>query len=299
MEVMKMDLNYFYTFKEVTKWGSYTRAGKELGYAQSSVTTQIKRLEDYYQIKLFERVGQKMRLTSSGEELLFYVNQVVDLLNEAEEKICQEMNKKGTIRIGTVESLAAYFLSPYIKILKVKHPDLKLILESGITADLKAKTLEGKYDVAILYDRSIHHPELITISLREEKLVMITPPNHPLTQIEKVTINHLKGETLIMTEEGCPYRLLFEELLRKEEVQAQSIITFSSLEAIKQCVTDDLGIALLPEIAVQDEIKSNKLACASFDHENLTIYTQVIYQKKKWLTPPIKHLLSLLTIVKL
>jgi DNA-binding transcriptional LysR family regulator len=290
-----MDINYFYTFKEVAKWGSYTRTGEELGYAQSSVTTQIKRLEDHYQTKLFERVGQKMRLTSSGEELLFYVNQVVDLLNEAQEKISQEMNKKGTIRIGTVESLATYFLTPYIKVLKEKHPDLKLILESGITPDLKSKTLEGNYDVAILYDRQNHHPDLMTNTLRKEKMVLITPPNHPLTQIEKVEIKHLEGETLIMTEQRCPYRVLFEELLREEDVPAQSIITFGSLEAIKQCVADDLGIALLPEIAVKEEIKSGKLSCASFDHEKLMIYTQVIYQKKKWLTPPIKHLLSLLT----
>jgi DNA-binding transcriptional LysR family regulator len=294
-----VDINYFYTFKEVAKWGSYTRTGEELGYAQSSVTTQIKRLEDHYQTKLFERVGQKMRLTSSGEELLFYVNQVVDLLNEAQEKISQEMNKKGTIRIGTVESLATYFLTPYIKVLKEKHPDLKLILESGITPDLKSKTLEGNYDVSILYDRQNHHPDLMTNTLREEKMVLITPPNHPLTQIEQVEIKHLEGETLIMTEQRCPYRVLFEELLREEDVQAQSIITFGSLEAIKQCVADGLGIALLPEIAVKEEIKSGKLSCAAFGHEKLMIYTQVIYQKKKWLTPPIKHFLSLLTKDKL
>ncbi|MFP3360379.1 LysR family transcriptional regulator, partial [Planococcus sp. SIMBA_143] len=82
-----MDINYLYTFKEVAKWGSYTKTGEELGYAQSSVTTQIKKLEDHYQVKLFERVGRKMRLTQSGEELYFYVEKILSLLDEAEERI--------------------------------------------------------------------------------------------------------------------------------------------------------------------------------------------------------------------
>lgn len=290
-----MDLNYFYTFKEVAKWGSYTRTGEKLGYAQSSVTTQMKKLEEHYQIKLFERFGHKMRLTSSGEELLYYVDQIVDLLNEADEKIGQEANKKGTIRIGTVESLAAYFLTPYIKQLKREHPDLKLNLESGITSALKAKTLEGEYDVAIVYDRSVEHPGLVAIPLRREKLVLVSSPSHPITRLQDAGMRHLNGETIIMTEQGCPYRLLLEELLREAGGEPQSVITFNSLEAIKQCVMDDLGIALLPEIAVESEIKSGKLVRAPIEHEKLTVYTQVIYQKKKWMTTPIKHLLSLLT----
>jgi len=293
-----MDLNYLYTFKEVAKWGSYTRTGEELGYAQSSVTTQMKKLEEYYQVKLFERFEQRMRLTSSGEELLFYVNQVIDLLNEAEEKIRQEVNKRGTIRIGTVESLAAYFLSPYIKRLKNQHPDLRLSLESGITSDLKAKTLEGKYDLAVVYDRSVQHPELVTIPLREEKLVIITPPHHSLSRTPSMELCQLEGETLILTEQGCPYRLLLEELLREEGVETRSTITFGSLEAIKQCVADDLGVAFLPEIAVQEEIQSGRLASTTFQQEQITFYTQVIYQKKKWLTPPLKHLLSMFTADK-
>ncbi|WLR49344.1 LysR family transcriptional regulator [Halobacillus litoralis] len=69
-----MDVSYLYTFKEVAKWGSYTRTGEELGYAQSSVTTQVKKLEDYYGVRLFERAGQTMRLTQSGEQLLYYVD---------------------------------------------------------------------------------------------------------------------------------------------------------------------------------------------------------------------------------
>jgi DNA-binding transcriptional LysR family regulator len=291
----KMDLNYFYTFKEVVKWGSYTKTGEELGYAQSSVTTQIKKLEEHYGIKLFERVGGKMRLTQSGEELYYYVEKIVSLLDEAEERISQESNLRGTLRIGTVESLAAYFITPYIKELKGKHPELKILLESGLCPNLKEGILEGKYDIAILLDRFSEHPDLTTIPIRQEKLVMIGPPGHRLHSLTQMNVRELESETLILTEKGCSYRVLLENLLKENDVQAKSVISFSSLEAIKQCVADDLGVAILPEIAVQKEIESGKVVQILFDHEKSPLYTQIIYLEKKWLTPPLTQLIGALT----
>ncbi|NMH69057.1 LysR family transcriptional regulator [Bacillus sp. RO3] len=290
-----MDLNYFYTFKEVAKWGSYTKTGEELGYAQSSITTQIKKLEEHYQVKLFERAGRKMRLTQSGEELFYYVEKILSLLDEAEERIANECNVRGTLRIGTVESLAAYFITPYIKQLKGKHPDLKILLESGLCPNLKEGTLEGKFDLSIVLDRSIEHPDLTAIPIREETLVMIAAPNHRLGSLQEMKLQELEGETLILTEEGCSYRVLLEQLLKGENIQAKSVISFSSLEAIKQCVADELGIAVLPEIAVNREIQSGKVIRLPFGHEKMKLYTQMVYQKKKWLTPPLTQLIGSLT----
>ncbi|MCA1055477.1 LysR family transcriptional regulator [Rossellomorea aquimaris] len=290
-----MDLNYFYTFKEVAKWGSYTKTGEELGYAQSSVTTQIKKLEDHFRVRLFERVGRKMRLTQSGEELYYYVDRILALMDEAEERISNEHNLRGTLRIGTVESLAAYFITPYIKELKIRHPELKILLESGLCPNLKEGTLDGTFDLSILLDRYVDHPELTAIPIREETLVMIASRNHRLQHLKEMDLKELEEETLILTEEGCPYRVLLEQLLLEGNVQARSVISFSSLEAIKQCVADDLGIAILPEIAVKKEIESGKVIQIPFDHEGISIYTQIVYQKKKWLTPPLNQLISSLT----
>ncbi|PFA70352.1 LysR family transcriptional regulator [Bacillus sp. AFS015802] len=290
-----MDLTYFYTFKEVAKWGSYTKTGEELGYAQSSVTTQIKKLEEHYKVKLFERVGRKMRLTQSGEELYFYIDKILSLLDEAEERISKESNLRGTVRIGTVESLAAYFITPYIKDLKGRHPELKILLEAGLCPNLKEGTLEGKFDLSILLDRLSEHPDLTTIPIRQEKLVMIAPPKHRLHSLKEMSLKELETETLILTEEGCSYRVLLEQLLKEENVQAKSVISFSSLEAIKQCVADDLGLAIMPEIAVKRDLESGKVVEVPFDHEKIPVYTQIVYQKKKWLTPPIAQFISALT----
>ncbi|GGD12236.1 LysR family transcriptional regulator [Pontibacillus salipaludis] len=290
-----MDLKLFETFHEVVKTGSYTKTGDTLGYAQSSVTTQIKKIEDYYGVKLFERVGQRMRLTSSGEELLYYTRQVVDLLDEAEVRLSEAHSVRGTIRIGTVESLAAYFITPYIKALKERHPELMIQLEAGLCPNLKQGTIDAKFDVAILLDRYVNHPNLTTIPIRKEELVVIAPSGHPLTYESHLDLQNFATETLILTEQGCSYRTLFEDLLREEGVEIRSVISFTSLEAIKQCVADGLGIALLPKITVEEELKQSKLVELPLHHEKLTLWTQLVYQKKKWITPPIKQLLTLIT----
>ncbi|MED1203245.1 LysR family transcriptional regulator [Heyndrickxia acidicola] len=289
-----MNLQYLYVFKEVAKWGNFTRTGEELGYAQSSITTQIKKLEDYYQVKLFERAEGRMRLTQQGEELYFYVEKILSLAEEAKEKVSNETNVRGTIRIGTTESLAAYFITPYIKQIKLKHPELKIMLESGLCGKLKESTAEGVYDMAIILDEAVEQPELMTIPVRKEKMVLIAAPGHPYSKLEEMKLELLCSETLILTEEGCSYRTLLEKRLKENKIQPKSVISFSSLEAIKQCAADDLGIALLPEIAVRKELQEGKLIQLPFAEEYINVSIQIIYQKKKWLTPPLKQLLSII-----
>jgi DNA-binding transcriptional LysR family regulator len=290
-----MDLNYFYTFKEVAKWGSYTRAGQELGYAQSSVTTQVKKLEDQYKVRLFERFGQKMVLTQSGEDLLFYVEKIIGLFEEASERLTDVRNLRGTIRIGTVESLAAYFITPYIKALKDQHPSLKIMLEAGLCPNLVQGILEGKIDIAVLLDRIHTFPDLQVIPIRKEPMVMVASPKHGWRCKSVVSASDLKHETIILTEEGCPYRTLLEELLVQQGIQPQSVISFSSLEAIKQCVADDLGVALVPAISVKEELNAGKLLRIPFEEDRIHLYSQIIYSKKKYLSTPIRQLVEMIS----
>ncbi|WP_226580342.1 LysR family transcriptional regulator [Halobacillus litoralis] len=289
-----MDLSYFYTFQEVAKWGSYTRTGEELGYAQSSVTTQIKKLENHYGVKLFERSGQRMRLTQSGEELLFYVKQVTDLMKEAENKLSTKDRMRGTVRIGTVESLAAYFISRSLKTFKQRNPDLRIQLESGLCPNLKEGVLESHYDLAVILDEEFRHSSLTTIPLKKEKMAMVSSPSHPLAGLKRVPLTRIEDETLILTEKDCSYRNSLERLLREKGVESRSVISFTSLEAIKQCVIDELGIAMLPEMTVKEEIKRGQLCTLEFNHEEISLHVQIIHHKKKWLSPSLETFIQLL-----
>lgn len=290
-----MDIRYLQTFREVAKCQSFTRAAEVLGYAQSSVTTQIQNLESEFGVTLFERYGRKIRLTHAGEVLLGYSEQLQAVFDEAKANLSEQAQLAGTLRIGTVESLAAFYLPPYLQQFRLEQPRMRIFLKPGICHDLRLGVKEGKHDFAFVLDWLQENPDLTNIVLGEEKLVVIAAPTHRLVQKEKVDTRDFSGENWIFTEQGCSYRSMMESVLREEGAPIESSFEFGSLEAIKQCVAYDLGIALLPAIAVQEEVKKGSLAILPYSHPDIRVYRQLIYHKKKWMPRALLRFLELLT----
>ncbi|MGD8190016.1 LysR family transcriptional regulator [Brevibacillus ginsengisoli] len=289
-----MDTRYLRTFREVAKWQSFTRAAESMGYAQSSVTTQIQNLEQEFGAILFERWGRKIQLTQAGELLLRYAEQVLSLIDEAKERLSEEEKMEGTLNIGTVESLAAFYLPPYLQAFRREHPNIKMFLTPGICHDLRQGVREGKFDFAIVLDYPQTHPDLESVSLHEEELVMIASPDHRLSKAQIVKPEDFAGETLIVTEPGCSYRLMLETVLRESGTRPETSLEFGSLEAIKQCVAYGLGIALVPRIAVHEDVDKGKLIILPFSHPEIRVCKQLVYHKKKWLPHAIRKFFGLL-----
>ncbi|MFD2085153.1 LysR family transcriptional regulator [Brevibacillus brevis] len=291
-----LDTRYLQTFREVAKCQSFTRAAEILGYAQSSVTTQIQNLESEFGVSLFERWGKKIRLTHAGEVLLGYSEQLQAVLDEAKANLSEQAHLAGTLSIGTVESLAAFYLPPYLQKFRLEQPRMRIMLAPGICQDLRQGVKEGKYDFAFVLDWLQDQSELTNVVLGEEKLVVVAAPTHPLVKKEKVETHEFTGETWIFTEKGCSYRGMMESVLREAGATVESSFEFGSLEAIKQCVAYDLGIALLPKIVVQEEVKNGTLVILSFSHPDIRVFRQLVYHKKKWMPQALLRFLELLTV---
>ncbi|WP_400163185.1 LysR family transcriptional regulator [Brevibacillus sp. TJ4] len=294
-----MDTRYLQTFREVAKWQSFTRAGEVLGYAQSSITTQIQNLENEFGVILFERWGRKIRLTHAGEVLLGYTEQLLAMLDEAKAQLSDHAEMAGTLSVGTVESLAAFYLPPYLQIFRKEHPQMRVQLHPGICADLRLGVKDGTYDFAFILDQRHEHPDLIHVDLGEEELVVITAPGHRLAQAKRVEASDFSGENWIFTEAGCSYRTMIETVLREAGASVNSSLEFGSMEAIKQCVSYDLGIALVPKIAVVEEVKNGSLAILPFSHPDVRVYRQLVYHKKKWMPQALRYFLELLSAKQL
>ncbi|WP_028553074.1 LysR family transcriptional regulator [Paenibacillus sp. UNC451MF] len=288
-----MDLTYFRTFREVARRASFTRAGEELGYAQSSVTMQIQKLEREYGVPLFERYGKQLRLTPPGEALLKLAVQMLDLYDQSKETIANQVS--AAVTIGTIDSLAAYYLPPYLQQLRQLHPGLGIQLLPDSEAALVAKVKEGEYDVALLLDRSPADAALRCITVREEPLVLVAPPGHSLTEVSGAALRDLEGCELIVSEGSCIYRSTFEKVLRDNGVAYRIGFELGSLEAIKQCVMNGLGIALLPRIAVEVELQRGTLAVIPFQHTDLRFQLQVLLHPKKWMSQTLLTFIGLLT----
>lgn len=275
-----MELTYLKTFREVAKWGSYTRAAEVLGYAQSSITTQIQKLEESYGAVLVERFGRSMKLTLAGEALLQYANDIYRLHEESKEVVSRQ--SRGILSIGTIETLAAFFLPPHLQTYRQQFPDINVMIQPGNEPFIIDAVKEGAMDVGIILDPPFADPELHCSILREEELVIIGSPAHKFAGTKEVLIEDLEKESLILTEEGCTYRAMLLRTLKSNQIHYSLSYEFGNLEAIKQCVMYGLGIALLPRIVVAEDMEKGRVIAVPLVHPDFKFYTQLIYSKKKW-----------------
>jgi DNA-binding transcriptional LysR family regulator len=288
-----MDTVMFTTFLEVARCGSFTKTAERLGYAQSSVTAHIQKLEQLYGVVLFERFGKKMRLTTAGQELRGYVERMMTLFEESKRRMsCQT---EGSLTIGTIESLIAFFLPPTIRSFRHTFERVRLNIHPSAEPAIIDGVRSGSLDLGIILDRPCETEDLITVPIRREPLVLVASPDHPLGRSDELILHaDMEELAVIATEERCTYRSAFEKALKEEHVRYQIHYELGSIEAIKQCVGLGLGVALLPKITVQDELDRGILHSVAFAYPDIDFYTQIIYHSKKWLSPPLQHMLTLL-----
>ncbi|MCZ8521406.1 MULTISPECIES: LysR family transcriptional regulator [Paenibacillus] len=287
-----MELTYFQTFREVAVRQSFTRAAEELGYAQSSVTIQIQKLEKAYGVPLFERYGRRLRLTSAGEELLKIAVQMLDLYQQSKETITRQGG--GTLTMGTIDSIASYVLPPLIQQLRQNYPDLAIRLQPDRETLIVNKVKEGEIDIGLILDRKPSDPTLQWIMIKEEPLVLIAHADHPLSVLTEVDLGHLSGMVWIMAEESCNYRIMLEKVLRGSGIPYRIGLELGNPEAIKRCVMAGSGISLLPRMAAADEIRRGELAVLPFTHPDIRLDLQMVIHPKKWISQPLLEFMEML-----
>lgn len=278
-----MELTYLRTFCAVVDKGSYTRAADALGYAQPSVTAQIAKLEALYGATLLERSGRGMMPTFAGRNLLPYARQMLALSEEARAVIAG--GDQGTLNIGSIETLAAYYLPPRLHRYREQYPGIQLRVQSGSEEDIIAAVMDRSVQFGLIFDVAHSSEELITLPLREEPLYVVTHPQHPLAAGREVAPQQLEGEMLVLTEHTCTYRKQLLQVLRESGVAAREGMEFGNLEGIKQAVKHGWGTGFLPRYAVEEELRTGALTGIPLKGQREPFHIQLIYRKELYLSP--------------
>lgn len=288
-----MEIQYYLTFREVAECGSYTRAGERLGYAQSTVTVQMQKLEKAYGAPLFERYGRTLRLTEAGHALLLYAERIAEAYTESFAAF--ESRGVGTLMVGTIETMAAFLLPAYLQRFREDYPGVKLRVFPTSQREILTKIKQGEWDIGFILDPPLNDPELDVTTVREEKLVIVSSADHPFAGKHTIAIRDMQEQSLIVTERTCTYRAAMEHALAENRIKANIVSELGSIEAIKQCIRAGLGAALLPYITVEAEVKRGELQISEPDRAWLQpFYTQIVLSKKKKQGLPIRRLLELL-----
>ncbi|CAF1776645.1 HTH-type transcriptional regulator GltR [Bacillus subtilis] len=276
-----MEIRHLKTFITIVEKGGFTKAAEYLGYAQSTITSHIKDIEQEIGKPLFNRFGKKMLLTEVGERLFPYANEMIKI-SEKVKQIQLSDEPMGNLVIGAPESLTVYRLPQIIHEFKKLFPKVKVTLKSSTCWELKDDLRNGKVDLAFLLEYEQEESDLYIEKLITEPMILIFPEQHQLKNISFDDFYFSSDEVILYTEHGCSYRTYFEEYMKHQGLVSENTFEFWSVEAIKQCVLCGLGISLLPLITVQKELQENKLSGLIMDETR--IITQMAYHKKRWLS---------------
>lgn len=287
-----MDIKHLKTFLIVHKTGSFSKAAKLLRYAQPTVTMHIQILEDEFKIKLFERLGHTIKITSEGEQLLYYAEKILTFSNEASSIFAEKKNITGKITIGANQSFGVAQLPSILESFIEKYPQADIRLKFGTVQEIREQIQENVVDVAFFLTKKIHYPDLIIETLCSESSVVVVAPSHSFRQKKTVDFHDFQSENLIITQANCLYRATIDELLQKSGVQPRSIIEINNVQAIKQLVMSGLGITILPRTTVEYELTQNHLEEVPWEGPPIKVFTQIAYHKDKWISPSILNFLE-------
>ena len=288
-----MEIRQLRTFKSVATLLSFHKTAKNLNYAQSSISAQIQALEQELGVQLFDRLGKRILLTEAGERLLQYADKVLDLTAEIRTELTQTKEPQGSLTIRIPESLGVHQLPPVIREFHRSYPQVLLNFTVCAQEELQKDLRKGITDLAFLYADSIQASDLGFEVLGFESLVLVASPKHPLVNQKIVYTKDLGVETHLLSRVDCSYRRIGERILAEKGVHPKSTLIFHSVETLKRCVQQGVGIALLPETAVKEECAKKKLVVLPWEEGKLETAFMMIWYQERWLSPTLKAFMKI------
>lgn len=288
-----MEIRQLKTFMSIVKLGNFSQAAQFLGYTQSTVTTHIQLLEKELNTLLFERFGHQLMLTTDGERLYEYAERITRLAEDAKNELEHFDAPRGPIIIGMPESLCVYYLTDLLKEYTALYPAVELKLKFGISSDFRHLLRKNMMDLAFILEENSKDADLVSKLLWTEPIVMVASPDHALAKLAQVEMKDLHGQTLLFVESGSTYRTALEASLAKAAVQPRTVLEICHIETIKQFVCANLGVTVLPVVAVEEELAAGTLVALQCPGVIFKTNAYLVYHKDKWLSHSIQSFLKL------
>lgn len=291
-----MNLRQLEIFIRVTETKSMSEAARQLYISQPAVSQTIAELEDSLETKLFERINRRLFLTDSGELLYAYAKRIIGLLSEAEHQIKDLANlKRGKLSVGASTTIGIYLLPQIIGNFKKLYPDIEFIFTIDNTSIIETLLLDAQIDIGIV-EGPIFSKDLDLIHFAHDRLEIICSSEHKwaISKTKQISVRDFEEETLIFREEGSGTREIIENVLNSKGVNYRAKHFLNNTEAIKKAVEANIGIGIVSEFAVRDELNSGRLFKVDLKGIRFTRELDLVIHKKKYKSEILDKFISFL-----
>ncbi len=282
------------TFLRIAEQGNFSSAADMLGYAQSTVTMQVKQLEDELGVVLFDRLGKNVVLTSAGERLLGYAEKMKRIEREIYEDVPVADEPSGVLKLGVSESLCYNRVPQYLLEYTRIYPKVEIRIQFVTRDTFPEQLKKGVVDLVYTLNPLIEREELIQLYKKPETMGFYGSPEHALAGGKRVTEEDLADVPLLLTSQGCQLRKMLLEDLEKKGIVPKIALETSSKEILKQFAMNGLGIAFLPDMAAQEEVREKKLIRLNWRGNAFPAYSQIFVHKDKHVGKAIQGLVDII-----
>lgn len=279
-----MELRQLKTFVTISQTESFSRAAEALGYTQSALTVQIRLLENELGVKLFDRIGKKVYLTSSGRQFLGHANQIIRDIKRAREFAKSEEELCGPLHVGTLESLCFSKLPQILNSFRSSHPKVPVKVTASTPNRLIDMMERNQLDLIYILDRPRYNDNWNKVMEVREPIVFVASPSCGFDGDRVISLEEIMDEPFFLTEKDENYRRELDCFLESQGRLLTPFLEISSTEFIIRMIRKNRGISYLPLFAVREYVENGELTVLDVADFSLTMYQQVIYNRNKWLT---------------
>ena len=277
-----MDIHYLRMFNIMASELNYSKAANTLYITQPAVSMQIRKLENDLGFRLFDKIGKHLYLNENGKILYEYTKKIFALIEEAENSLYSRNNiVKGTVDIGASNTPGTYVLPKILGEFKEMYPDVNTYLHIANTHEIERMIFDNKVDFAVNGGDIEYSSQIVTEKLADDSVVFITSPSNSLAGCECVEPCELADSKFITHERNSQVYKLIEDILKELGLPVNITVTLGNIEAIKQAVAANLGIAAIPGSAISMEMKFGVLKQFRIKGKQWIYPYNLIYHKNR------------------
>jgi DNA-binding transcriptional LysR family regulator len=290
-----MEIDQIETFLAIVTYGGFHKAAEALHVSQPAISGRVRALEQSLGAELFTRGRTRPQLSPAGKALRPHAEELLRTVAMARQAIHElQPQTAGTLRIAASLSVCTYVMPEVMEKYKAANPDVMVHLRSGNSMQVLKMVLEGEADIGVA--RSLNHPEVETMTLRDDPLVLVGHRALCPADKRQVSLEEVEAWPLIFYDRGSSDWTLTQGLFRRAGLIPNVVLEVETIEAAKRMVERKLGFGFLPQIALTQELRKGKFVSIKITNgEPLRRNLDVIHPRRR---PLAKEALDLLAILR-
>ncbi|PYX27970.1 MAG: LysR family transcriptional regulator [Acidobacteria bacterium] len=278
-----MDFDQLETFLEVAKHVSFSRAAEKRFRTQPAISSQIRALEEEVGAKLFDRSGGKVSLTAAGKAFQKYVDETLEARKAMLVALAEtERVPRGEIVVGANEGTCLHILPEVFSGFKKLYPDVSVNIKRSDYAKILESVTDNSVDFGVV-SLPITDNRLTAVLIHQDELVLIAPPQHPVSKLKSVTVAEIAKYPLVVPKLGHT-RDGIEQLFHERRLKPNYTMELDSSELLKRFVAADVGIGFIASSNVQEDVRAKVLVAIPIADAQIRRDLALVFRKDKALS---------------